>query len=762
MPRSRIGFIMCVLLALAAVVSPLPEEREAHAQADGEDAASVAVVVLAPYVTWDDIEALPVLSGLAERSALADVNTRSRVAGPSEADLTGAAMMLSAGSWTTQRLRAPGAYSLHEDYETGEVAEAYRRFMGRRPEDAAIAYLGFPVAARANEFDTLQTEIGLLGRSVREADGLTAAIGNSDAGYAVTEVGKNRPAAIAAMDEAGLVARGDVSRRMLVVDENGPFGLSTDLELLAEVYRGVMGDIAGSSGPGLVVLDPGDLHRALEFSDVAAPSVAERHRRNALATLDAVVGVALEALPDDGVLLVYSLVPPPVEGPDPLAPIVASGPGFEAGMLTSDSTHREGMVTNLDVTATLLERLGLERPTAVLGNPARAVPGGGSLHERSTFLSRRTAAAVAVEQAKPEMLNTFIAVGVLVLVVAGLVVLRGGAPVWLVGLLKAVLLFVAAFPVGTYLMFLVRRFPDSGWEVAGLAIAATLAVWAVAGFVAVRWGGVVAVAGVCLLTVAVVILDPWIGSPLSLVGLLSSSPLGAARYYGLGNEAAGLVAGSLVIGLGLAADVTPKGVSDAVRRWVVPVIGGLAVFTLAAPSLGANVGVAVWGVVLVAALWAGMNGVRISFKLVAAVLGAAAALIAALAFLDVGGGSQTHLGRAIQSALEGGAGELWIIVARKAEANIRVLTHTNWTFLLIAVLGFLAYMRWRPRGEFLDMLERHPYLGDALTAALLGGFVAYFTEDSGIIIPALMFIYVGVGTLYVLLEHLRTEEGPGA
>lgn len=170
---------------------------------------------------------------------------------------------------------------------------------------------------------------------------------------------------------------------------------------------------------------------------------------------------------------------------------------------------------------------------------------------------------------------------------------------------------------------------------------------------------------------------------------------------------------------------------------------------------------AVWGVVLFGVAWAGMNGVRMTWKLAVALFVVIVLVVVAISVLDLADiGPQTHLGRALSSAAGGDLGELRTIVMRKVETNLRVLTHTNWTYVLIAVLAFLAYMRWRPKGEFLDALESHPDFGQALTAMLVGGLAAYFTEDSGIVVPALMFLYAGAGTLYVMLSRSCWSKEP--
>jgi len=130
-------------------------------------------------------------------------------------------------------------------------------------------------------------------------------------------------------------------------------------------------------------------------------------------------------------------------------------------------------------------------------------------------------------------------------------------------------------------------------------------------------------------------------------------------------------------------------------------------------------------------------------------------VIGVFSVIDLSGrGEQTHLGRAWSSASAGGVGELGVIIARKVQTNLRVLTHTNWVYVLFAILAFLGFMRWRPQGDFALTLAENPNFSAAMSACLVAGLAAFFTEDSGIVIPALIVVYVGTGTLYLMLSRL--------
>jgi hypothetical protein len=239
-----------------------------------------------------------------------------------------------------------------------------------------------------------------------------------------------------------------------------------------------------------------------------------------------------------------------------------------------------------------------------------------------------------------------------------------------------------------------------------------------------------------------------------------------ARYYGIGNEMAGLLLGSAMVCGALVLDTWRDAAwAPALRRWGWPVMGVVVIGTTAAPSLGANVGAVAWMTVGFAVGWLMLNGKRVwTWRNAVALVVLIALIVAGLSAVDIlgGAGSETHLGRAISSVSSGGgAASLLTLVARKAETNLRVLGRTNWTWLLVAVLLLLGYLRWRPRGEFAAMLRDNPAFSAILGAALFAGIVGNFTEDSGVIIPALILLPVGVTALYLMLNgsSRNPEEG---
>lgn len=757
----RFGSRLALLLLAVVLVGAIPATAPA-----AEPQARTVVIVLAPYLTWDDITggSMPVTRELARDGATGDINVRSSTRYVPDPTQTHIVLTMSAGSPSMYDSAAASAYGVEQLMETGTAAEAYRRAMGEDAGEASIVYLGLPRIMAALAESTYDTVPGTLGQAIVAAGGSTAAIGNSDGGHRLGDAYRSRPAAVLAMDSAGRVLFGDVSPALLVEDPAAPYGVATDVDAVASAYERALAGTAAHGGPTMIVLDAGDPERAANFRSEASPKAAEQHRLRAAAKVDALVSLARESLPDDAVLVVLSTGQLKASvGPSGYGPIVVSGAGIEPGMLASSSTHRAGLVTDLDVSATVLSMLGIERPLGVLGNAAAVEPSSEGLEERVAYLQQLNDTAVAVDTVRPAVQSTYIAITVAVLMVCA-ALLRpmqralaqwGGRAARVFG---AVILLLLSMPVAATLMYLFVQRPDSAAAVGALFATTTLIVWLGAHLVERRWGSASALAVMGLLSAGALLLDQVFGAPLSFSGLFSYSPLLGARYYGLGNEGASVVVGGGLAGLALLIDALRDHPHvGTLRRWGPLVLGALVVFISAAPFLGANIGVIAWGTVAFGILWLQLNGHRITWKTALAMLAVVVVVVVGFSLYESlgGSGSQTHLGRAWESAGSGGLTELWTIVARKAETNWRVLRATNWSILMIAILVFLGYMRWKPHGVFAETLTAYPAFAVAMTAALWGSVVGYFTEDSGIVIPALVMLYITGSLLHVMLARLH-------
>jgi len=741
----------------ATLLAALLVSAAAPATAATAPASRRVVVLLAPHLTWTDLlgSSMPRAHALADEALLANTNVRAGSGGATTPER--GALVLGAGSSVLYAETAMTSFNASEAVGSVSVSDFYRRLFARDLGTAEIAYLGLPLQVSVNVGPSLDNSLGALGTAVRAKGYKTAAIGNGDPGWFVESTRASRPAGVAASDENGVVDLGDVSPAMLKADPVAPFGVRADVKRISATFSRVIADPAVR----LVVVDPGDIARADESASIESTRAAALSHERALKSTDEVLGAIVDGLAPGDVVVVMTaaplLVPDAVEG---FGPLLLAGPEG-GGIASAASTHRDGLVTAMDVSATIVDLIGAPLPPKMVGSliHGASVMSGATAADRVAVLDRMAVTSVAIETQRGSTVNTFILLTVIALLVSTLILYRGsdGLPAAAPAVAKAALLLVPAVLFGSIVQFAVWRWPLTGTDVILTLFACTAVTWIAA--MALGRGRPVAVPLIAItgLIAIVSLVDQWTGATLSFAGLFGYSPLVGARYYGLGNEISGLLLGSVLVSVALALDTW----RDArwtrhVRTWGWPLMGLLVLATSAAPFWGANVGTVAWMTVGFTVGWLMLNGRKVwtwrNLLLIAAVI---VVIVVSLAAVDLlgGAGSETHLGKAISSAFSEGPGSVWTLVARKAETNMRVLGRTNWTWLLVAVLLLLGYMRWRPRGEFAAMLRQFPAFSAAVAASLFAGIAGYFTEDSGIIVPALLLIPVGVSALYLMLAH---------
>jgi hypothetical protein len=132
-----------------------------------------------------------------------------------------------------------------------------------------------------------------------------------------------------------------------------------------------------------------------------------------------------------------------------------------------------------------------------------------------------------------------------------------------------------------------------------------------------------------------------------------------------------------------------------------------------------------------------LTGRRIRLRTAGAIAGATLVVLAVFAAIDLSrpADSRTHLGRFARRVVDG---EAWLILQRKLDANLSVLTSTVWALVIPAALLFFAYLTWRPNSVLRRVNAEHPTFRAFGISAITLGLVAWALNDSGVSMPAMM------------------------
>jgi hypothetical protein len=506
-----------------------------------------------------------------------------------------------------------------------------------------------------------------------------------------------------------------------------------------------------------MVVDPGDLARVHAAASVRGADAAQvaRGRAYALAALDSAAGDLVDKLPPDSLLLIVTpTTEKPYYEPPYLGPIIASGRRL-VGSLSSASTHRADLVTNLDVAPTALAALGIAVPPSMIGQSFSAEPSTRPLAERVGSLARAGVAVGALDKLRDRYFTPVFAwFAVLCVGIAVLAAFRSDTQLSSTG--RVLLLVVLSAAPAAWLALLVARFPasvEAATIVFGLAwIATSAAAIAIAKLTRPE----AALFALTAATALLVMLDQWFGDPLQS-GLFSYSVRAGWRYYGIGNEGSALAIGAALAALGLACDHAARSRwAVTMRRYAIPVVGAVLLVTAAAPFAGANAGVAIWGAVALIVAWLRVNRIPLSARTVSWTAAVVVLLVGALAAVELLGGGGTHIGRFFAQIGQGGSGA-WELVRRKALNNIGYVTRTPYSWLALTIAAGLALERFAAPKPLSDALSAYPGYAGALAGVIAGSIVAMLTEDSGVVMPALMLLAGALPGLYLAIRQSASD-----
>jgi hypothetical protein len=446
----------------------------------------------------------------------------------------------------------------------------------------------------------------------------------------------------------------------------------------------------------------------------------------------------------DYLLIVFA---EPASG-DETVPIGIVGRGFD-GNLTSDSTRTDGYVLSTDIAPTILRRLGVAIPDEMDGEPIRAEAKSnpGAVEDRAERMS------VIPDRRGPVVILCLVAW----IAVAGLVALliprrRRAALAWLA-------LAFAYMP----LLLLAGAAVEPAAAAEGLMIGLGAAALAALTLVFTRgwWALVIA----CAITVIAYAIDVVTGSELTKLSLLGPNPIFGARFYGIGNELEALIAVMVPVGVGAGLSAYTgwgRVVSQGGAVAAFLLVGGLAALVFAAGRFGADVGAAIVlpvGAAVAAVSFAsfegfspytGDNSSRLSRgRLVAAAVLAPVLALAALAFIDLVSGGNSHLTHSVLD--RGGAGNLADIAQRRLTLSAHDFAQAagNPLFWLV-VAGIALAIAQRRRID--AWLRPAPPARAGLVGACAAVAVGVLVNDSGA-----TFLVLGSLALGATLAFARSQ-----
>ncbi len=748
------------------------------------------VVVVCERLTWEDVVSeCPFLLGWIQQNRCAVGLMNTAVAG--QKNPTSAMLAIAQGQLAPSEPGDEQAVNLVETVggEPGTGAVVYRRRTGADVA-AGRTLVNLNVASLARR--------GIIGQ------GLGAILAQANPAKRILICGnvdtdtRQRRGALLAINAQG-AATGDVA--LISADKSKPFGVTDDINALAryaattdaDVFVAVLGDLAR-------------VEAARTRLDTAAYRAA---RHEALQRLDSffLQLLAIRHLDTETVdLLLISPCPPSAlteqipsasshltgETWEQLTPILALGPHFPPGLLTSPTTRTPGLVSNTDIAPSMLRALDVPVPPTTTGRPMRIVTVSGGSEAVLPVLSRLD--YVTTINARALTLVAMPIGGLCFALVLGAIFAYRFGKTRLLRLLCPGIVFTQSLPLGFLLATI--HIPPTLLEY-GLRVLACMAALTVCSYILSRLFRLSPPVACGLIGIILIAIDLCCGQQLLKDSLWSGYALSGIRYYGIGNEYLGVILGYALlggfgeefeeekekrrkgekekknhethggapkeetVGTQLVVSNTQEQTQSKIenRKSKIVILCWLALMVLLGwPMLGANAGsLIVTGAGFGVGAWS-LSGKRVTVWTALICLSAGIALSFVFGAIDAWlfGSGASHAGNVLSAANGArGANYLLEIMARKATMNLHLLT-TPFFLLgisLVAILGGLMRV-WLGKAVQ-DMLQTHPRLKQSLPALTTTLLAALLFKDSGVVTAGLL---TGVTCLYFLWHTLDTEK----
>jgi hypothetical protein len=699
-----------------------------------------AILVFMDRIAWKDIyEArTPNLDILMDIGGIGLMNTNTG----GSLSQNNAYLTLGAGSRVVGVSGSQTALPYGYTYRGERIENLMLQITGYRMVQGSIANPSIAKLHRANENRPYKVKIGALGTALREAGIKVGILGNCDNYRLAGEDGGGKSFLTSMlMDDRGIVPQGDISQSLLKEDPDWPMGIKTDYDKLMEAF------IVLEKKADVIAIQLGDTSRAEDFRHQSMEYRIDFHKKRALEEGDKFIGRLLDHFdPQKDYLMILTPVGPAREigNNNRLTPIIAAGKGIQRGWLSSGSTHRMGIVTNLDVGASILNFFGLKPLTGQGGAPIFSLQENLGKSELVEFNNK----LVDIYNQRPFLIRAYVytLIPILALSTASLLFKRKYLR-WI----KPMLIYIMVVPL-VYLVLPTLQQPQL-YRTTLVALSLSIIMTALI----CRWirSTMNRILAISLLTLGSLILDQWLG-----MSLIKESPLGydviaGARFYGMGNEYMGILVGASCTAI---AAIFQKfsGRKKLVMISMI-IMGSLSLYTIASPRLGANVGGTIAVFTALSSLALIIQNKKIRFHSIASITVVLVILLAGMFLIDSFRvvDSQSHIGQTANAVRENGPGELLGIFNRKISMNIRLIRTTIWTRVFITSLGVMVLLLYRPVGIFNDVYQRHKVFIKGLISGTIGAVAALIFNDSGIVSAATAMVFVAPPFVLLIVDEVQ-------
>lgn len=722
--RDRLFFI-ALILALYILVFASP------VSANVDETQKKAIIIIMDYMDLDTlIEAdTPNIDFISEKGSTSLMNIRA-----GNRYHSSPYMSLAVSSRVLAPVNSNYAYDYEEkvyklpfifqEYDSLFTAgEIFQNFTGKKAPQDSVVHLYAKSIQRFSAQSKHTYEMGHLGKTAHDLSLSVGVIGNSD-----TIDSLNRSVVLLAMNEQGIVKHGKVDHTLLEVDPKSLAGVKSNHVAYMDSFRDLL------PRTDIIFIDMGDTAR-VEFSqNQASDEQFLLHKLKAIEDNDELLGLILKEIDiSDTMLAIISPNPSKNaidQGNFGLTQFILYDPNLEAGLLSSASTRRAGLVSNLDFLPSLFNFFDHSVPAkgAVMLS-TKSDQGLENLNQQLNHF-------IQLRSSRNTIHSIFIFFSVLMLISGYLFYIQKK------NFLQPYIQLILTIPLCIPLVILFLSF--TGYYNIYLTIlimimASILSAFLLSILFKDPWQRL---GYICGLTAILICVDIFLGAPLMLASGLGSDTIAGGRYYGMGNDYMGILLASSLLFLMLTLWQSKSKISKAIR--IAFTVAFMIVVTLAIghPKYGANVGGLISSLITSGALIFILLDEKINLKRIIIIFSVAIAGVIAIAKLDaMYNPSPSHAGRAIDNLLSNGFSFFFATLQTKIGILLNTIINSPWSFVfLLAILALIISIR--QNKKLLSLInDKTASTPKILQILLIASISVFLVNDTGIIASTLITLY---------------------
>lgn len=574
---------------------------------------------------------------------------------------------------------------------------------------------------------------GILGELLAEEDLKTVLIGNSD-----TDTIKFSPAGLMIMNKKGHIAQGDIGNSVIEKDLSSPFGMKTNYEALLDAFNTFY------ENTDLIIIETGDMNRLQMYNDNLNKEMYAFHKNNIMNEIDSFIAALLEQI-DLKKTQIMVLSPFPGDEyallGDRLTPVIYYGHNITPGVVSSSTTRRTGIVGNVDIAPTILNYLNVESK-GMIGNHIITI----DMEANHHYIFSLNQKVVSTSIHRYRVLYTFAIFQMIISILSIIAILLQGK--YKLKLIKKILAYslisTLVFPFTLLVLPILgpMNIVSLYLIIICITIAIVLIIYALSKESPLR--SITYVTGLVMVTL---VIDLVLGQSLIKNSIFGYDPIIGARYYGIGNEYMGILIGSTLIFTATLLDLYKVN-----YKYIAPVFFTVLI-AIGLPIWGANVGGTITAATVFIFAYMRFSNKKITLKKVMIILGSVGVILAIISLVDLYlFQNRSHLAGAIQQMIDHGPRVIFQVIRRKLLMNLRIMSVTVWSRVLLIAMIILAVLFYHPIGIFKKLTKEYPYIMVGLGSIILGSKVAFLVNDSGIVAAATIMMFLTTTILYLIIS----------